>query len=58
MTELLLDFLQNNFPPEKLNFEKEFAKFCETKHAVTVNSGTSALILSLKALELKEEDVK
>jgi len=34
-------------------FEKEFAKFCGTKYAITVNSGTSALILALKARGLK-----
>lgn len=37
-------------------FEKEFAKFCNTKYAVTVNSGTSALILALKTLNLKPND--
>lgn len=37
-------------------FEKEFADFCDAKYAVTVNSGTSALLLSLKALELKRSD--
>ncbi len=31
------------------NFEKEFAEFCETKFAVGVNSGTSALHLALLA---------
>jgi dTDP-4-amino-4,6-dideoxygalactose transaminase len=31
------------------NFEKEFAQFCETRFAVGVNSGTSALHLSLLA---------
>jgi len=37
-------------------FEKEFAKFCGAKFAVSVNSGTDALFLSLKALEIKEGD--
>jgi dTDP-4-amino-4,6-dideoxygalactose transaminase len=31
------------------NFEKEFAQFCDTKFAVGVNSGTSALHLALLA---------
>ena len=31
-------------------FEKEFANFCRVKHAISVNSGTDALFLSLKAL--------
>jgi len=30
-------------------FEKNFAEFCQTKHAVGVGSGTDALILALKA---------
>ncbi|MDD4201269.1 MAG: DegT/DnrJ/EryC1/StrS family aminotransferase [Candidatus Pacebacteria bacterium] len=37
-------------------FEKEFAKFCNAKHAISVNSGTDALFLSLKALDIKEGD--
>ena len=37
-------------------FEKEFAEFCEVKHAVTVNSGTNALILALKCLDIKQGD--
>ena len=35
-------------------FEKNFAKFCNTKYAVGCNSGSDALFLSLKALNLKE----
>ena len=34
---------------ELANFEKEFAEFCNTKFAVGVNSGTSALHLALLA---------
>ncbi len=37
-------------------FEKEFAEFCKTKYAVSVNSGTDALFLSLKALGIKKGD--
>lgn len=37
-------------------FEKEFAGFCKVKHAVSVNSGTDALFLSLKALGIKAGD--
>jgi dTDP-4-amino-4,6-dideoxygalactose transaminase/predicted dehydrogenase len=33
-------------------FEKNFADFCGTKHCVGVSSGTDALILALKALNL------
>ena len=39
-----------------LEFEGKLAKFCKTKYAVGVNSGTDALFLSLKALGIKEGD--
>jgi len=35
-------------------FEKEFAKFCNTKYAIGLNSGTDALFLSLKALGIRK----
>ena len=38
------------------NFENEIAKFCETKYAISVNSGTDALFLSLKALGIGKRD--
>jgi len=41
---------------EVKSFEKEIAKFCKIKYAVSVNSGTDALFLSLKALGIKEGD--
>lgn len=37
-------------------FEKEFAKYCNVKHAVCVSSGTTALFLSMKALGVKKND--
>jgi dTDP-4-amino-4,6-dideoxygalactose transaminase len=37
-------------------FEKRFAAFCGVNHAVSVNSGTDALFLSLKTLEIGEGD--
>ena len=37
-------------------FEKNFAEYCEVKHCVGVDSGTSALSLVLKALGVKEGD--
>ncbi len=37
-------------------FEKEFAKFCGVKHAISLNSGTDALFLSLKALGVSFKD--
>jgi dTDP-4-amino-4,6-dideoxygalactose transaminase len=35
--------------PEVTEFEREFAAYCETKHCVALNSGTSALHLALLA---------
>lgn len=37
-------------------FEKNLAKFCGTKYAVGVNSGTDAIFLSLKALGIGKGD--
>src|ERR1035441_4659805 len=39
------------------NFEKEFAAFCLTDHAVAVNSGTDALRFALMAAGVKAGDV-
>jgi dTDP-4-amino-4,6-dideoxygalactose transaminase len=37
-------------------FEEEFAEKCGVEHAVGVNSGTSAILLGLKALDVGEGD--
>ncbi len=37
-------------------FEKSFSKFCDAKYAVGVNSGTDAILLSLKALNIGPGD--
>lgn len=37
-------------------FETEFAKFCKVKYAVAVNSGTSALEITLRAIGLVKGD--
>lgn len=37
-------------------FEREFASWCETRHAVGVSSGTAALELALRALEIGPGD--
>ncbi len=39
-----------------VEFEKNLAKFTETKYAIGVGSGTDALVLSLKALGIKNGD--
>jgi len=38
------------------NFEKEVAKFCGSKYAISLNSGTDALFLALKALGIGRGD--
>jgi len=45
-------FEKSNFilGQEEKDFEVEFAKYCETKYAVGVNSGTDALYLALAAI--------
>ncbi|MCU0652684.1 MAG: DegT/DnrJ/EryC1/StrS family aminotransferase [Candidatus Pacebacteria bacterium] len=42
--------------PEVAAFEKEAAVFLETAHAITLNSGTDALYLALKALDIGPGD--
>ena len=42
--------------PEVENFEKEIAQFCGTKYAIGVNSGTDALLLTLRALGIGKGD--
>ena len=37
-------------------FESEFARFCGTRHAVGVNSGTDALVLALKVVGIQPGD--
>lgn len=37
-------------------FEQEFAQFCQTQHAIGINSGTSALHLALRACEIGPGD--
>lgn len=38
------------------DFEKKFADYIGVKHAISVNSGTDALVIALKALGIKEGD--
>lgn len=37
-------------------FENQFARLCHVKHAIAVNSGTSALEIALRAMELNSRD--
>ena len=41
---------------EVVKFEKEFAQYLGASHCITVNSGTDALILGMRALDLSPED--
>jgi len=41
--------------PKNIEFEEKFAGYIGAKRAVTLNSGTSALFLALKALDIKGE---
>ncbi len=41
---------------EGRNFESEFAKWCNVKHAIALANGTAALNLALKALGVRESD--
>ena len=40
--------------PEIEKFENEFSKLVERKYSTTVSSGTAALEIAIKALELKK----
>jgi len=42
--------------PMVTKFEKSFAKFVKTKHAIAVNTGTAALHLAITAAEMKRGD--
>lgn len=55
----VLKVLKTNFlslGEKYIEFEKKIAKFAGVKYAVTVNSGTSALHLIIRALGIKEGD--
>lgn len=59
MEDAAITSLQNEFfvlGESVYKFEEEFAKYIGTKNAVAVNSGTSALSLSLIALGIQKRD--
>src|SRR6185436_3508356 len=41
---------------EVVRFEEEFAAYCEARHCVALNSGTSALQLALQAAKVEPGD--
>lgn len=54
--EQVLDSGHYIMGPELSNFEREFAAYCQSPNALGVATGTDALFLVLKSLNLKEED--
>lgn len=52
----VLDGGQFILGPAVADFEREFAALCGTTYAVGVNSGTDALVLALKALDIGQGD--
>lgn len=59
LQEILLEIAQSGqfiLRKEVSTLESEIAKYLGVKYAVGVNSGTDALFLSLKALDIKEGD--
>jgi dTDP-4-amino-4,6-dideoxygalactose transaminase len=52
----VLDSCQFTLGPEVAALEQEYAAYCQTKHAVGLNSGTSALHLALLAAGVKPGD--
>lgn len=54
--ESILESSQFILGEELSHFEKDFADFCRVKYAVGVDSGISAIELSLRALGIKEGD--
>ena len=54
--ELLLKTGQFTLGPPVKEFESRFAQLCKTKYATGVNSGTDALFLALKALNIGPGD--
>lgn len=54
--ELLLKTGQFTLGQPVTEFEAKFAKLCKTKYAIGVNSGTDALFLTMKALNIGSGD--
>jgi perosamine synthetase len=64
MTREMIDASASSLASERLvmgesvfKFEEEFARYIGTEHAVSVSSGTDALILAMIALDLRDQDV-
>ena len=64
MTREMIDASSSSLASERLvmgesvfKFEEEFARYIGTEHAVSVSSGTDALILAMIALDLRDQEV-
>ena len=64
MTREMIDASASSLASERLvmgesvfKFEEEFARYIGTDHAISVSSGTDALILAMIALDLRNQDV-
>jgi dTDP-4-amino-4,6-dideoxygalactose transaminase len=42
--------------PKTLRFEEEFSRYIDSRHSIALNSGTAALHLALKAIDIKPGD--
>jgi len=59
VTEAMMDVIENTafvLGPQVKKFEDNFANWCGTKHCIGVNSGTDALYLALKFLDIGPGD--
>jgi perosamine synthetase len=63
ITQKMIDAAVNALQNERLalgesvfKFEEEFARYCGTKHAISTSSGTDALIIALRALEVDNRE--
>ena len=56
ITELLLKTGQFTLGPQVNEFEAKFTQLCQTCYAIGLNSGTDALFLSMKALDIGPGD--
>merc|ERR1711865_499314 len=59
VTEAMLSVIENTqfvLGPQVKAFEDNFAKWCGSKHAIGLNSGTDALYLALKFLDIGPGD--
>jgi dTDP-4-amino-4,6-dideoxygalactose transaminase len=57
--KVVMDVLESGWYVKGENakkLEEEFAKFCNAKYAISVSSGTSALLLALMAIDIQSND--